>query len=221
MVRLARYSADAIVQAAIALTAEGGPSAASMAAIAQKIGAPTGSLYHRFDSRAAILATGWVAIHGDFLRQVMPPLTAGDGLATALAVTAWARTDLVRARFLLLHEIGNLLETTPPPALRTEIQRQEEAIDAAFRAYLAKTAPAAGTQGDAIEDAAAARGKFLLFDAPIALLRPHLLANRTPPAFIDDLIRDMHRAVTSPSAPAHQMASIVTSPSRAQTRSTA
>lgn len=69
MVRLARYSADAIVQAAIALTAEGGPSAASMAAIAQKIGAPTGSLYHRFDSRAAILATGWVAIHGDFLRR--------------------------------------------------------------------------------------------------------------------------------------------------------
>lgn len=127
----------------------------------------------------------------------------------------------MRARFLLLHEIGSLLETAPPLALRAEIQQQEEAIDTAFRTYLAKTAPAASTQDDAIEDAATARGKFLLFDAPIALLRPHLLANRTPPAFIDDLICDMHRAVTSPSAPAPQMTSIVTSPSRAQTRSTA
>jgi AcrR family transcriptional regulator len=200
MVRLARYSADAIVEAAVALTAQGGASAASMAAIAQKIGAPTGSLYHRFDSRAAILATGWIAIHGDFIRQVVPPLTAGDGLKTALAVTAWARRDILRARFLLLHEIGALLETAPPVALRDEIQRQEDEIDAAFRIYLDETV---ATPGGADEEGAA-RARFLLFDAPIALLKPHLLANQTPPDFIDSLIREMHRAI-APAAQRHSL----------------
>src|SRR5882724_13305685 len=98
MVRLAVFSADAIVDAAISLLAEGGPAAASLAAIARKVGAPTGSIYHRFESRAAILATAWLECHESFAAAIAPPLRAGQGLEAALSVVAWARGDRRRAR---------------------------------------------------------------------------------------------------------------------------
>lgn len=200
MVRLARFSADAFVDAAIALVAEGGPSAASMAAIARKVGAPTGSIYHRFESRSAVLATAWIAAHGSLLAVLAPRLRAGRAREAALALLAWAKDDLRRARFLLLNESGSLFEDAPPPEpLRAEIRRQEDEMDAAFRAGLAVAA------GGASDDEIAARARFLVFDAPISLLRPHLLAGGPIPAFVDRVVTETHAAL--PLAPPEVVAS--------------
>jgi AcrR family transcriptional regulator len=191
MVRLARFSADSFVDATLALVAEGGPSAASMAAIARKVGAPTGSIYHRFESRSAILATAWLDCHERFAQRLAPPLRAGQGLDAALAIVAWARADRCRARFLLLNEIEALLEDPVPEPFRAQVQQQQAGLDAAFDAYLALQ-PAKG-RTDARE--ASARAKFLIFDGPVALLRPHLLADASPPPFLDEMIADMHRSL--------------------------
>ena len=190
MVRLARFSADSFLTAAVALVAEGGPSAATMAAIARRAGAPTGSVYHRFESRAALLAAAWARIHAGFAAAVLPHLRAGDGLAAALAIPAWCRRDPQGARVLLLNEAGALFEDAPlPDAARAEIARQEEEMDAAFRDFMARA-----TGGLASEEAAA-RARFLVFDGPIALLRPHLLAGAAVPDHVDAMIADIHRAV--------------------------
>jgi AcrR family transcriptional regulator len=171
MVRLARFSADVFVEATLALVAEGGPSAASMAAIARKVGAPTGSIYHRFESRSAILATAWLDCHERFSLRLAPPLRVGQGLEAALSLVAWARADRRRARFLLLNEIEALLEDPVPEPLHARVQQQQAALDADFDT------------------------KFLIFDGPIALLRPHLLADASPPPFLDEMITDMHRGL--------------------------
>jgi AcrR family transcriptional regulator len=188
MVRLARFSADVIVDAAIALVAEAGPSAATMAAIARKVGAPTGSLYHRFDSRAAILATAWNRTHASFVAALAPPLRAGRPAAAAAALLAWVREDGRRARFLLLNEGGMPADDAPPAALRDEQRRLEDELDAAFGACLAVLNP----DGPAGEESTA-RTKFLVFDGPIALVRPHLLAGTDVPDYVDRLVADLHR----------------------------
>lgn len=195
MVRLAVFSADAIVDAAVALLAEGGPSAASLAAIARKVGAPTGSIYHRFESRAAIIATAWSTIHGGFVAQVAPPLRAGDGRAAALALVAWARGDARAARVLLINDVETILDDAPPAALRAAIRRQEDVLDDAFAAYLQHS-----VARRPIPDEAASRARFLVLDGPIALLRPHLLAGGAIPGFVDAMVAEMHDALAAPRA---------------------
>lgn len=192
MVRLARFNPDAFVAAATALVAEAGPSAATMAAIARRVGAPMGSLYHRFESRAAVLATAWIEAHSAFLARIEGPLRAGHGLDAALAIPAWARDDFTRSRFLLLNDADTLFDDPPPPELRRDIRRQEDRLDDAFRAYL-PTLDGANRMSSA---EIAARGKFLIFDGPIALLRPHLEAGGPIPDFVDAAVAELHQAMT-------------------------
>jgi AcrR family transcriptional regulator len=186
MVRSLRFADEAFIEAAIALVAEGGPAVATIAAIGRRVGAPIGSIYHRFESRAAVLATAWSRIHGGFVTRLAPLLEAGRSQDAALAIAAWAREDLQRARFLLLNETGVLLEDAPPTALLQEIAGQEEVLDRAFLAGLARA-------GDPPDPCHAARTRFVIFDGPIALLKPHLLAGAVPPDWVDGLIAALHR----------------------------
>ena len=191
MVRTARFSAEHFIDAAIALVAEGGPGAATLQAIARRVGAPTGSIYHRFASRSAILATAWNDSYGSLTRLLAPLLRAGRPREAALALLPWAGEDRQRARFLLLHEPVSLFEDAPPPEpLRQEMERLEEEMDAAFRACIAQ---AAGS--GAIREEDLARAKFLIFDAPIAILRPHLLTDSPIPAFAGQMIAELHAGV--------------------------
>lgn len=186
MVRILRFADEAFIDAATALVAEGGPGAATCAAIARRVGAPIGSLYHRFESRAAVLALAWSRVHGDFVDRLAPLLEAGRARMAALAIADWAREDLRRARFLLLNEAGALFEDGPPPALMQEIAAQEARLDRAFLDGVART-------GDAEDPGHVAWLRFAIFDGPIALLRPHLLAGAAPPDWVDALIRELHR----------------------------
>jgi AcrR family transcriptional regulator len=187
MVRLARFTADSFVEAAVALVAEGGPSAATIAAIARRAGAPTGSVYHRFESRAAVIATAWTSVYGEFLGRVAPPLEAGDPAAAALAMLDWARAKPQAARFLLLNEIEDLLDGPPPAPLQRIIAAQQEALEAAFRRAL--PAPSAA------DEEAVARLRFLVFDGPLAVLRPHLVAGKPIPAYADAMVLELHNNV--------------------------
>jgi AcrR family transcriptional regulator len=188
MVRTARFTAEHFIDAAIALVAEGGPGAATMQAIARRVGAPTGSIYHRFESRSAILAAAWNAGYGALARVLVPLLRAGRAREAALALLPWVAEDPRRARFLLLHEPVALFEDAPPPpALRQAMERLEEEMDQAFRACVAAAGSATA------EDLA--RARFLIFDAPIAILRPHLVAGGAVPAFAGRMIAELHAGV--------------------------
>ncbi len=194
MVRLARFDAEDFVDAAVALIAEGGGAAASMAAIARKVGAPTGSIYHRFESRAAIIATAWQAMQRAFVDRMAPPLAGGRARDAARGLVAWAREDITRARVFLLYDLEALLDGAPPGALRRSIVAQQEELEEAFRAHVDECARATTQPRDEV----AARARFLVFDAPIALLRPHLLAGSQPPAFVERIVDEMHAGDAMP-----------------------
>jgi AcrR family transcriptional regulator len=197
MSRPAHFTAEAIVDAAIALVAEGGSGAATLQAIAREVGGPTGSIYHRFESRAAILATAWIAIHGDFARRIETALERGGALLAALAIPEWARRDPTHARFLLLNDPASLIGGAPPEALEAEIARQEQALEDAFQRHVQAAAglPAALGPGQTLDTESLARGRFLIFDAPIGLTSPHLAAGDPVPAFVDAMIRELHEGV--------------------------
>lgn len=187
MVRTARFTAEDFLEATMTLVAEGGPAAATMQAIARRVGAPTGSIYHRFESRAAVLGAAWNAAYASFVQALAPPLLAGRPREAALAILPWTRENAHRARFLLLHEPVTLFEDTPPPApLRAALEQLEEEFDAAFRACVA-----AGDDGF-VQDEALARARFLIFDAPIAILRPYLLRGAALPPFAARMIDELH-----------------------------
>jgi AcrR family transcriptional regulator len=202
MVRTARFSSEHFIDAAIALVAEGGPGAATMQAIARRVGAPTGSIYHRFESRSAILAAAWNASYGSLARVLTPLLQAGRPREAALALLPWAGEDRHRARFLLLHEPVSLFEDAPPPEkLRQEMEQLEGEMDQAFRACIARTG--AQVSGGPIREEDLARAKFLIFDAPIAILRPHLQAESAIPGFAGQMIAELHAGVPFASASPH------------------
>ncbi|MBL6458326.1 TetR/AcrR family transcriptional regulator [Belnapia sp. T6] len=187
MVRTARFTEDDFIEATMALVAEGGPAAATMQAIARQVGAPTGSIYHRFESRAAVLGAAWNAAYASFVGALAPLLHSGRPREAALAILPWSRENARRARFLLLNEPVTLFEDTPPPApLRQALERLEDEFDAAFRACVG-----ACGEGDLREEALA-RAKFLIFDAPIAILRPHLMKGGTLPPFAERMIAELH-----------------------------
>jgi AcrR family transcriptional regulator len=190
MVRLNRFDDEAFIDAAIGLAAEGGPAAATIAAIARRVGAPNGSIYHRFESRSAILGIAWNRAHGDFVATLAPSLRRGDGAAVASALLDWVRRDPRRARFLLLNEAASLLDAAPPETVSREMRRQEDELDAAFRDLL-------GRHGAPEDPALAARWRFLIFDGPIALLRPHLQAGSAIPDWLDGFVAALHRNAAS------------------------
>ncbi len=183
MVRTARFTEDDFIDAAISLVAEGGPAAATMQAIARRTGAPTGSIYHRFDSRSAILGAAWNSAYASFTATLAPLLHQRRAREAALAIIPWAEANPRRAAFLLLHDPVALFEDSPPPpAQREALDRLEQAFDAAFRACVA---PAAS-------DEALARARFLIFDGPIAILRPTLSRALPPPPHAARMIADLH-----------------------------
>ncbi|QQP93040.1 TetR/AcrR family transcriptional regulator (plasmid) [Skermanella sp. TT6] len=187
MVRTARFSEKDFVDAATALVAEGGPAAATMQAIARRVGAPTGSIYHRFESRAAVIGMAWNTAYASFVGVLAPLLREGRPREAALAILPWSRENGHRARFLLLNEPVTLFEDSPPPApLREALETLEDELDGAFRACV--VACGDGT----VRDEELARARFLIFDAPIAILRPHLSRGAALPSFAERMIAELH-----------------------------
>src|SRR5262249_57005410 len=60
MVRPAKFDESQILDSARGLVAMHGPAAATMSAIARRTRAPTGSIYHRFESRDVLLGEVWL-----------------------------------------------------------------------------------------------------------------------------------------------------------------
>jgi AcrR family transcriptional regulator len=87
MLRLAFKHGD-FLDAALAIVAEQGPAATTIGAITARLRAPTGSFYHRFVFRNALLGALWLRTVLDFQVGITAVLDAGDGLQAALRTPA-------------------------------------------------------------------------------------------------------------------------------------
>ena len=190
MVRLAKYNEDSFIDGAIDIAAQCGMAAVSISAIAIRAGPPIGSVYHRFDSRDAILARAWLRVKADFRREVASLWDGGDTWGGVAGLLLWCRDKPVYARFLLQCEGQPVFFNE---TLSAELHRSLEAEQAALDACFARCALA--LQHKMPADNIDAMLHFVLIDAPVAIVKPYLTQNRPIPATVDAVLRASHDAV--------------------------
>lgn len=170
MGRPAKFAADQILDAAAALAAEGGHEAVTVTAVAARIGAPSGSVYHRYGSRDLLLAHLWIRavrrFQEGFLVAAGAPGLAEAVRAAAAHVVRWSAEHPDEARLLLAHDVAELRERWPAE-LGEELDGLNTAVAAALRELAARL------PGEALE-----RLTFALVDVPVAAVRRHVLAGR-------------------------------------------
>jgi AcrR family transcriptional regulator len=183
--RPARYSVDELLDAAATLLAADGPAAVTMSAVARAVGAPSGSMYHRFPTRAALCGELWIRTEERFQDGFADALTSpGDrtarGVAAARFVVQWCRDHPVEAKVLL----------TGPEALEREawpddVTRRRNRLHRAMNRLL-----------DGL-DADSDRLRAAIVDVPYAVVRRHLVAGQRIPDSADAIVEDCARILIS------------------------
>jgi AcrR family transcriptional regulator len=187
-----RYSAEAILDAAAELAAIHGPAGATVGAIADSIGAPTGSIYHRFGSKDALLAELWLQTVEAFQVGFQAALSGSPprdaGLAAALHTPRWVRANPVPARLLLLHSREDFLPGGWPLEVVERAAGLASSSDGALRSFTRRALGSANAP-------AMRRAHYAVVDLAYAAVRPHVGAGKSPPADVDELITAAYLAV--------------------------
>jgi AcrR family transcriptional regulator len=188
MGRKPRYSGEQLLDAALDLIAEGGPKAVTISALAERTGAPVGSVYHRFLSRERILAEVWLQLAGQFQGGFMDLLQKDEVVEAALYTARWVRRHPREARVLLLYRREELVAGPWP----REIRRRAEALAQDLRSALAEFS---GRFFGSPEKRFIRRAVFALIDVPLAAVRRPLEEGRMPSAAVHALIRETCEAI--------------------------
>ncbi len=186
----AKFSQMDFLTAAQAIAAAQGPAAVTIASITARLGAPTGSFYHRFASRNVVLGELWLRTVLDFQEGIGAALEAGDGLRAALHTPAWVRAHLDNARLLLMYDRRDFVQGEWPEELRERVAEMTERMEAGSRQ---RARVVFGTDGR--EEVRLAQ--FLIAEVPVAAVRQHLVRREPPPPLVDRLIRTTYRAVVA------------------------
>ncbi|WP_280489703.1 TetR/AcrR family transcriptional regulator [Nocardia carnea] len=182
MGRSPRHDADRLLDAAAELLARGGPAAVTMSGVARIAGAPSGSVYHRFPDRPALLAALWLRALQRFHNELLAVLTLGEPQE---AIRRSARTSLDWARHnpreagVLLAGAKELDEQNWSEQARAETARADAALRDALAALVA-------TVGDSTPDAAD-RVLLAVVDLPYAMVKRYLSTGQQIPDHAADL----------------------------------
>ncbi|OBI36487.1 TetR family transcriptional regulator [Mycobacterium sp. E1386] len=171
-----KHETDVILDAARALVLDGGPRAASVAAIAKTSGAPAGTLYHRFGNRDGILTAAWLRALERFQARALAAdgeTPADTAVAMAVAAVSFARELPDDARLLLTIRPGDLLDEEPD----AEFQRTLAAMNAPLTERIA--ALARDLYGNARPRSVDAVARAVA-DLPYAVVRRHARDNPMP-----------------------------------------
>jgi AcrR family transcriptional regulator len=183
MPRPALFTLDGLLDAAAALLAADGPSAVTMSAVARAAGAPSGSMYHRFPTRAALCGELWLRTEERFHAGVTAALATsadpqGRCVAAARFTVQWCREHPVEAQVLLVG--ADALGAADWP---DELTSRRKRLHRALRRTLA------GMPADPDRVNAA------VIDIPYAVVRRHLMARHAIPPSADAIVEDCARAL--------------------------
>jgi len=184
--RPAKFSEDQILDVSRDLVVQSGPATLTMTAVARLLGAPSGSLYHRFAGRDTLAAALWIRGVRRFQSGYLAKLANPDPLEAALGaaghVVTWSRANLNDARLLLQFRSSDLVHGPWPQTLRDENLRLQGQLETGIRDLQA----AFGATGAAARH----RVSFAVIDVPYAAVRPALLAGKRPPDSTDVLVAE-------------------------------
>ncbi|OKJ96816.1 TetR family transcriptional regulator [Streptomyces sp. CB03234] len=191
MARPPRFTTDQLLDAAVRLAAAGGPAAVTMSAVAQAVGAPSGSVYHRFPGRTALLAEVWLRSVERFQEGYFATLTSGAeprraARAAARHVVAWSRENPDEAAVLLYG---------PAEFGRAEWSEEHtRRADAGNERVFASLSALAGALG-ATDEQARDRVTLALIDLPLSVVRRHLRAGAPLPPHAEDMTEECTAAL--------------------------
>ncbi len=174
------------------LAADEGPAGSTIAAIAESLGAPTGSIYHRFASRDVLLGELWLqtveGFQAGFQAALAGPQPQDAGLAAALHTPDWARAHPIPARLLLLHRREDFLPKGWPPEISEHAVELNKRTAVALRSFTRRALRSTSA-------AALRRSQYAVVDLPYAAVIPHLRAAEPPPRILDELITAAYQSI--------------------------
>ncbi|MFH8369920.1 TetR/AcrR family transcriptional regulator [Streptomyces sp. NPDC018031] len=194
MARPARFDIDQLLDAAVRLGAAAGPAGVTMSAVATEVGAPSGSVYHRFPGRPALLAEVWLRtverFQGGYFRALEAepdPLRAG--CAAARHVVAWSRAHPEEAA-LLLHGARNFGRATWSEEHRERADRGNQRV--------LDSVAALGSALGAHRPKDAERVALAVIELPLSLVRRHLGPGTPLPPHAEDLVAECAAELLAP-----------------------
>jgi AcrR family transcriptional regulator len=189
--RPALHDTQALLDVALTIAADRGPASVTIASVSSASGAPSGSLYHRFDDRAALLGQLWLRTTGTFQNGFLEALDSAPGtdgcVAAATYVITWCRAHPAEAR-LLLRGPDDFAAADWPPATRRHAAADRRALTKALQARATEL-------GEPTLD----RLLLATVDLPLAIVRRHFQAGpraKLPPD-AGTLIEQATRALLS------------------------
>ncbi|WP_405177732.1 TetR/AcrR family transcriptional regulator [Nocardia sp. NBC_01377] len=190
------HDPDDFLDSAARLFAASGARAVTMAAVARSIGAPSGSIYHRFPDRPALLAALWLRSSRKFLEEYLRVVGVTPELDDAVAASAWivdwCRDNLAEAT--VLQSGTRTFEPDEwPESARIKLAEHDMAQKQALRALVQALATRTGLTRDRIT--------FALIDMPLAVVRPYLHQGKPPPTRATELARDLARTLLTTAEP--------------------
>ncbi|MEN0061365.1 MAG: TetR/AcrR family transcriptional regulator [Myxococcota bacterium] len=185
MARRPKFDEQQILDAALALLAEGGVRAVTVAAIARQLGAPSGSIYHRFAARDLLLARLWLRtvawFQADYLQALRSSEDPQVGIAAAVRfVLSWCRTHPAHGRLLLLYRRHDLLDGAWPDEVASQAQTLANQIEEAMASFLDTHWP----HGELAEPLL----RLAAISIPQGAATPYLRAGRPIPPGLDDAV---------------------------------
>jgi AcrR family transcriptional regulator len=134
-----KHTEQAMLDTARGLLLEGGPAAASARGVGLAMGAPSGSIYHRFPRRDDLMAATWLRAQDRFLEAYLERLAGNDlaaGVAAAVLVLSWCGANTADAALLLRYSLRELLRDDISPALAERAQANQARLGDGLRSYV-------------------------------------------------------------------------------------
>ncbi|MCF2531256.1 TetR/AcrR family transcriptional regulator [Yinghuangia soli] len=183
MARPPLFDTTQLLDAAVRLAAASGPGGVTMSAVAKEVGAPSGSVYHRFPGRNALLAEVWLRTVESFQEAYLAALgSSPDPVRRAAAavreVVVWSRANPGEAA-LLLHGPGAFNQAEWPAQYGIRADRGERVV----RRALGELMQELDVRGpDAVD-----RITLIMVELPLSVMRPYLRAGKPLPPHTEAL----------------------------------
>jgi AcrR family transcriptional regulator len=185
--RPAVHDRELLLDHALRIAAASGPQHVTVAAVARAAGAPSGSVYHRFAGRGALLGALWIRtlerFHDGFVAALAAPDPVAARGAAARHVVAWSRAHPDAARVLLYGPDD--FRAAEWPEVQAERSRELGAELAAALHGLARRSP--GVAREQLE--------LVTIDVPYALVRRHLRRGGALPRGAEALVDSCARSL--------------------------
>jgi len=177
--------------AALALLGEAGFRGVTMTAIAERTGAPIGSVYHRFASREILLAELWVELIDSFQTDFLAELRKGDGKRAAMHTLRWIRKHPNKARVFLLYRREQLMTGDWPENIKDRAEKLSAMLDKGITDFTRRFLGRADRKN--ID-----RVVFCLIHVPSSAARSFLEAGKPVPKYYDRFVEEAYQCLLAP-----------------------